>query len=74
MPDFAVPASVVANQQTRALARRPMPCGEGVGRGLTCNRYPAVLYPRGHRCGPCAQRAGLQSIATEPGVATEAAA
>ena len=26
------------------------PCGDGVGRGLTCGNRPSVLLPRGWRC------------------------
>lgn len=47
---FTEPQHVRDNRQRRAMARRPRPCGEGVGRGLTCDEYPAVLYARGLRC------------------------
>lgn len=57
---FEVPQSVLDNQRKRALAsRRPQPCGAGVGRGLTCGKYPAALYPRGRRCADCARSEGL---------------
>lgn len=62
MTPYDVPKSVRANQQTRALARRPQPCGGGIGRGLVCEQYPTVLYPCGWRCARCAQATGLVAV------------
>lgn len=45
-----VPARVRDSQVRRALVHRPRPCGEGVGNGQDCGRYPAVLFPCGRRC------------------------
>ncbi len=50
MTTYPVPASVQQNQQLRALARRPQPCGEGIGRGLTCGHFPTFLYCAGWLC------------------------
>jgi hypothetical protein len=61
-PRFNPPAYVESNRLKRAQARRPQPCGAGIGRGLTCGKYPTVLYPCGHRCASCAQAAGLQPV------------
>lgn len=59
MNEFDLPQSVRANQQRRALARRPQPCGAGIGRGLTCEKYGTHLYPCGWRCPDCAVATGL---------------
>lgn len=57
---FTEPQTVLDNQRKRILASsRPQPCGAGVGRGLTCGKYPASLYPRGRRCADCATAEGL---------------
>lgn len=51
MTTFVEPDYVQENRQKRALASsRPQPCGEGVGRGLTCRAFPTRLYVVGHRC------------------------
>jgi len=50
---FQVPAYVAESMERRRLAnaaRLTHGCGAGVGRGLTCENRPAVLYPRGWRC------------------------
>jgi hypothetical protein len=59
---FTPPDYVENNRLKRAQARRPQPCGAGIGRGLTCGKYPAVLYPCGRRCAACAAAAGLTPI------------
>lgn len=50
---FTPPQSVLDSMERRRLAdAAPLiqPCGDGVGRGLTCGNRPARLYPRGWRC------------------------
>jgi hypothetical protein len=61
-PRFNSPAYVESNRLKRAQARRPQPCGAGIGRGLICGKYPAVLYPCGRRCVSCAAAAGLTPV------------
>lgn len=51
--EFPVPQHVQDNIERRRLvdaAHLTQPCGEGVGRGLTCARHPTALLPRGWRC------------------------
>lgn len=53
---FPVPDSVRENQQLRARARRPQPCG-------ACQEWTTtVLYPCGWRCATCADTAGLTPV------------
>jgi hypothetical protein len=57
--EFAVPADVKASIQRRARVKHRMqPCGEGVGRGLTCRAFPTSLYTAGWFCADCATRRG----------------
>jgi hypothetical protein len=58
-PRFAVPDIVRANQQIRALARRPQPC-------MLCGAWTKThLWPAGWHCPPCANSRGLQPVAEE---------
>lgn len=59
---YEPPARVQRNQQARAAARRPQPCGSGLSDGRTCRNSPAVLYPCGWRCATCAATAGLTPV------------
>jgi hypothetical protein len=57
--EYAPPAYVRANQQLRALARRPQPC-------LLCQQWTdTVLYAAGPHCPPCAASRGLQPLPQE---------
>jgi hypothetical protein len=59
MSEYQVPQHVRANQQLRALARRPQPC-------LLCKQWTdTVLYAAGPHCPPCAASRGLQAAAQE---------
>jgi hypothetical protein len=50
---------VQASIQRRARVKHRMqPCGEGVGRGLTCRAFPTALYAAGWFCASCATRRG----------------
>lgn len=50
---FTPPQAVLDSMERRRLADATslvQPCGDGVGRGLTCGNRPSTLFPRGWRC------------------------